>query len=95
MQQAKTARAKGIKDAIRSLPRELFIEMKDPNRVLGRSIPPTQAVVDILGHANIEPHHSVLQVGTGAGYLSALASRLAARVVTMEINPAIARWAQS
>ena len=95
MQQAKTARAKGIKDAIRSLPRELFIEMKDPNRVLGRSIPPTQAVVDILGHANIEPHHSVLQVGTGAGYLSALVSRLAARVVTMEINPAIARWAQS
>ncbi len=94
MQQGKTARTQRINNAIHTLPRDQFVEMKDPNLVLGRSIPPTQAVLDILRHADIEPRHNVLQVGTGAGYLSALLSKLASQVVTIEINPAIARWAQ-
>jgi type IV pilus assembly protein PilB len=68
--------------------------MKDPSVILGHSIPPTQAVSDILRQADVEPHHRVLQIGTGAGYLAALLSRLAAQVVTMEINPAIVRSAQ-
>lgn len=83
-----------ITNALRSLPRDHFIEMSDPSLVLGRSIPPTNAVSEILRHAGIEAGHNVLHVGTGAGYLSALLSKLAARVVTMEINPAIARSAQ-
>ena len=91
MQQGKTATTQRINNAIHTLPRDQFVEMKDPNLVLGRSIPPTQAVLDILRHADIEPRHNVLQVGTGAGYLSALLSKLASQVVTIEINPAIAR----
>ncbi|MCB1855959.1 MAG: Flp pilus assembly complex ATPase component TadA [Halieaceae bacterium] len=79
---------------MRILPRDRFIEMSDSNVVLGHSIPPTNAVADILGHARIEAEHKVLQVGTGAGYLAALLSKLAAQVVTMEINPALARAAQ-
>lgn len=80
--------------AMRTLPRDQFIEMSDPSLVLGRSIPPTNAVSEILMHANIHPGHKVLQIGTGAGYVAALVSRLSAQVVTLEINPTIARSAQ-
>jgi type IV pilus assembly protein PilB len=88
------ATSERITNAMRSLPRDRFIEMSDPNLVLGRSIPPTNAVSEILNHAQVEAQHNVLQVGTGAGYLAALLCKLAARVVTMELNPAMARSAQ-
>ena len=94
MQQSSKSHSQRISNAIQSLPRDHFIEMSDPNLVLGRNIPPTHAVLDVLSHADVEPRHNVLQVGTGAGYLAALLCQLAARVVTLEINPAIARCAQ-
>ena len=83
-----------VSDAMRALPRDHFIEMSDPSVVMGRSIPPTNAVAEILDHANVQPDHRVLQIGTGAGYLPALLSRLASQVVTIEINPSLARFAQ-
>ena len=79
---------------MRALPRDHFIEMSEPSVVVGRSIPPTNAVSEILKHANILPDHRVLQVGTGAGYLAALLSRLATQVVSLEKHPDIARCAQ-
>jgi type IV pilus assembly protein PilB len=83
-----------ITKAMRALPRDHFIEMSDPSLVVGRSIPPTNAVSEILNHADIQATHNVLHVGAGAGYVSALLSKLADQVVAMEINPAIARYAQ-
>lgn len=83
-----------VTEAMGSLPRDRFIEMSDSSLVLGRSIPPTIAVSEILKHASIEPDHKVLQIGTGAGYVAALCSKLATQVVTMEINAAMARSAQ-
>jgi type IV pilus assembly protein PilB len=83
-----------VTQAMRSLPRDRFIEMSEPALVLGRSIPPTNAVSEILKHLDVQPEHRVLQIGTGAGYLAALLSKLAAEVVTMESNPSIARSAQ-
>lgn len=94
MYQGETADNQRIKNAIRTLPRDHFIEMKDSSLVLGRSIPPKQAVSDILCRADVRAQHHILQVGTGAGYLAALLSRLAEQVVTIEINPALARSAQ-
>lgn len=94
MHEEKNPGSKRISMAMRALPRDHFIEMSDPSLVLGRSIPPTNAVSEILSHAEIGPEHKVLQVGTGAGYVAALVSKLAAQVVTMENNPAIARSAQ-
>ena len=79
-----------VSKAMRSLPRDHFIEMSDPSVVLGRSIPPTNAVSEILHHARVCPEHKVLQIGTGAGYVAALLSKLAAQVVTIEINPSSA-----
>jgi type IV pilus assembly protein PilB len=83
-----------ITAAMRSLPRDHFIEMSEPSLVQGRSIPPTNAVSEILNHTDIQPHHHVLQIGTGAGYLAALLSKLAEQVVTIEKHPAIAHCAQ-
>ena len=83
-----------ITQAMRVLPRDHFIEMSDPDLVLGRSIPPTNAVSEILKHARVQAEHTILHVGTGAGYVTALLCKLAAQVVTLELNPAIARAAQ-
>jgi protein-L-isoaspartate O-methyltransferase len=80
---------------MRALPRDHFIEMSNPSLVLGRSIPPTNAVSEILNHANIQPDHKMLLVGTGAGYVAALASKLAAKVVALEISDAMAWQAQT
>jgi type IV pilus assembly protein PilB len=95
MQYKKHDRSTRISKAMRALPRDHFIEMSDPTLVLGRSIPPTNAVSEILNHANVNAEHKVLQIGTGAGYVAALLGKLAAQVVTIEINPAIARFAQN
>ena len=83
-----------IVEAMRTLPRDHFIEMSEPSVVIGRSIPPTNAVSEILKHADIHPDHTVLQVGTGAGYLAALLCRLATQVVSLEKHPDIAHCAQ-
>ncbi len=83
-----------IAKAVRSLPREHFIELSEPSLVAGHSIPPTHSVIEILNYAQLKPGQSVLQVGTGAGYLAALLSKLTAQVITLENNPAVARLAQ-
>ena len=88
------AAANRVREVLAALPREQFIEMSSPGLVLGRSIPPAKAVFEILRHADSQPHHRVLQIGTGAGYLAALASKLAAEVYTLEKNHAIAQSAQ-
>jgi protein-L-isoaspartate O-methyltransferase len=95
MDELKDTTSTRVSKAMRSLPRDHFIEMSDPSVVLGRSIPPTNAVSEILHHARVCPEHKVLQIGTGAGYVAALLSKLAAQVVTIEINPSISRFAQS
>ncbi len=89
--QPSTAR---ITEAMRILPRDRFIEMSEPGLVIGRSIPSTNAASEILRHAAAQAQHRVLVIGTGAGYVAALLSKLAAQVTAVEINPAIARLAQ-
>lgn len=83
-----------ITAAMRILPRDHFIEMSDPSVVLGRAIPSTNAVSEILSHAAVDAEHRVLVIGTGAGYVAALLSKLATQVIAVEINPTIAHLAQ-
>ncbi len=87
--------AERITQAMRTLPRDRFIEISDPVLEVGRSIPPTNAVSEILNHAGVKASHKVLVIGAGAGYVAALLAKLANLVVALEINPAIARMAQN
>lgn len=42
----------------------------------------------------VEPHHKVLEIGTGSGYQAAVLSHLAAEVYTIEIVPELAETAR-
>lgn len=47
-----------------------------------------------LEELGVQPHESVLEIGTGSGYMAALLARRAARVLTLEIDPALAEMAR-
>jgi len=42
----------------------------------------------------LKPHESILEIGTGSGYMAALLSYLSAQVLTVEIHPELAAFAQ-
>ena len=48
----------------------------------------------MLQEVNPQPHEKVLEVGAGSGYMAALLAARAASVITMEIDPALARMAR-
>lgn len=47
----------------------------------------------LLQELNVRRHERVLEIGTGSGYMAALLSHKARQVVTMEIDPALAKFA--
>lgn len=47
----------------------------------------------LLQELNVRRHERVLEIGAGSGYMAALLSHKAQQVVTMEIDPALARFA--
>jgi protein-L-isoaspartate(D-aspartate) O-methyltransferase len=42
----------------------------------------------------VQPHETALEIGTGSGFTAALLGKLAQRVVTLEINPALVATAR-
>ena len=49
----------------------------------------------LLQDLALQPGDSVLEIGTGSGYLAALMARQCARVVSLEIDPALAQQARA
>ena len=49
----------------------------------------------MLQDLSVQPHHRVLEIGTGSGYMAALLAHRARHVVTYEIRPALAEMARS
>ena len=47
----------------------------------------------MLQEVDPQPHHKVLEVGAGSGYMAALLARRAQRVISLEIEPALAALA--
>ncbi len=47
----------------------------------------------LLQELNVRRHERVLEIGTGSGYMAALLSHKARQVVTLEIDPVLARLA--
>lgn len=84
-----------ILDAIRTLPRHLFVEPDaEPFAYLDVALPAAHGLresqpyivalmTDLVG---IEPDHDVLILGVGGGYHAALASRLAAQVYSVDLD---------
>ena len=49
----------------------------------------------LLQDAAVQKHEKVLEVGTGSGYMAALLAHRAQRVITVEIEPELARMARA
>ena len=90
--------ARGIRDprvleAMASVRRDLFVDQGFAGRAYGDHALPTAEgqtisqpwiVARMLELAKLEPHHRVLEIGTGSGYQTALLARLVDRVFTVE-----------
>ncbi|MCU0834508.1 MAG: protein-L-isoaspartate O-methyltransferase [Chromatiaceae bacterium] len=61
----------------------------------GQVMLPPKLAGRLLQALAIGPEDRVLEIGTGTGYLTACLARLGARVVTVEIHPALAQQAQA
>jgi protein-L-isoaspartate(D-aspartate) O-methyltransferase len=98
-----------VAEAMATVPRELFVPdhargdayadkvlvTKWDDSGLAISSASQPAIVAImLEQLRLEPRHSVLEIGAGTGYNAALLGRLAARVITVDIDEDIARAAR-
>ena len=99
-------RARGVKDervlaAMTLVPRHLFV----PERVAvyayadrplpigqGQTISQPYIVALMTALLEIEPGHTVLEIGTGSGYQAAVLAALAREVYTIEIIPELGEW---
>jgi protein-L-isoaspartate(D-aspartate) O-methyltransferase len=91
-------RSQGLTDqrvlnAVSTLPRPIFVQREHASLAwhdialpiqCGQTITPPSLVALIAERLEIEPHHRILEVGTGSGYLTAVLGRLARRVLTLD-----------
>ena len=92
-----------VLDAMRSIPREAFVEEgfeefayeDGPLPIAeGQTISQPYIVALMLEAAEVRPGDRVLEVGTGSGYAAAIASRLAREVHTIERHASLAAMAR-
>lgn len=107
-----TAFARGVKDeavlaALRSVPRERFVETTDLERAYadgpatstsGFVVPSTYLVGLVVSLAKLEGDYRVLEYGTGTGYQAAVLAKQSAKVYSMDasapaVNFARQQWA--
>ncbi len=91
-------RRRGIMDAavlraMEEVPREKFVMPEHARSAYadrampihcGQTISQPYVVAYMTEQLGVQPHHRVLEVGTGSGYQAAILSRLAAKVTTIE-----------
>src|SRR6478736_4853631 len=53
----------------------------------GEAMLATKFEARIMQEASVKKHETVLEIGTGSGYMAALLAHRAAKVTTVEINP--------
>lgn len=101
-------RARGILDprvleAMRDVPRERFVPPAHRERAFedcalplleGQTISQPYIVAYMTEHLDVHPEHRVLEIGTGSGYQTAILSRLAREVVSIERIEALAQSAR-
>src|SRR3569833_1103808 len=98
-----------VAEAMATVPRELFVPQNrrdeaytdtvlvtkwdDAGVAISSASQPAMVAI-MLEQLQVAPGHSVLEIGAGSGYNAALRGRLAARVVTVDIDEDIARQAR-
>jgi len=91
-----------VLEALREVPRHLFVpDEQKPHAYEDRALPIASGqtisqpyIVAIMTELLApEPHHCILEIGTGSGYQTAVLSRLSKQVVTIERHPELARAA--
>lgn len=100
---ARGIRDRRVLDAMAAVPRHLFLDASQQARAYGDHALPTLAgqtisqpwiVARMLELCALEPHHRVLEVGTGSGYQTVLLARLAAQVYSVERLDVLVREAR-
>jgi protein-L-isoaspartate(D-aspartate) O-methyltransferase len=91
-----------VLDAMRKVPRHLFVRDHLRSQAYGdhalpigasQTISQPYVVARMSELLELAPHHSVLEVGTGSGYQTALLALLARRVYSLERIPELAQQA--
>ena len=86
-------------EAFRKVPRHLFVPEKFREEAYndyplpigeGQTISQPYMVAIMLEKAELEPHHRVLEIGTGSGYQTALLAEIAGEVYSIERVPELA-----
>lgn len=92
-----------VLDAFQAAPRHLFVpdHLRDLSYSDGplpighdQTISQPYIVAFMTERLDIKPHHTVLEIGTGCGYQTAILSLLAKKVVSIEIVPELASEAK-
>jgi len=87
-----------VLDAIASVPREIFVDPAYAEAAYddmalpiacGQSISQPFVVAYMTDKLGLEPHHDVLEIGTGSGYQAAVLARLCRQVCTIERHEAL------
>jgi protein-L-isoaspartate(D-aspartate) O-methyltransferase len=101
--EARGIRQQSVLDAMAMIPRERFIPL--PLRALayadravpiecGQTISQPYIVAYMTEQLDLQPHHRVLEIGTGSGYQTAVLSGLCDRVYTVELSRELSRTAR-
>ena len=61
----------------------------------GQTMLPPRIDARLMHDLHLQGHETVLEIGTGSGYLTALLARRAHQVVSLEIHPELAQAAQA
>ena len=75
-----------------------FVDMEIPLReggARGQVMLAPRIEARLLQDAAVQKHEKVIEVGTGSGYMAALLAHRAQRVITVEIEPELARMARA
>jgi protein-L-isoaspartate(D-aspartate) O-methyltransferase len=74
---------------------DMAFSLKDASGRKTRALLPPLVLARFLQGGDIRPHHKVLDIGGGAGFTAALLSGLAAEVVALESDAALAEQAKA
>ena len=82
-----------VLDAVERTPRDVFVEAPFASHAwdnsalpiaCGQTISQPFVVAYMTQHLDVQPHHRVLEIGTGSGYQAAILSPLCRRIYTVE-----------